>query len=1492
MRQVLLFGTSGNPPTGRDGHSGIVDYFVTLGRFDELWVLPVYQHMFSAKRNAMADKGAPTYEDRIEMCRLAFENYSTASCRVRVLRTEQEVYTEIQNSKKAGGASTAPTRSSTYDVVQYLQKRNPDVEFSFLLGTDTYQDLRKGKWRKSAELMKMVSIVIVDRLGVRPETEDLLAGIETHHPPMLTDVSSTKIRNARAEDLVEGTMAVESSVLRYMKDHRLYGFGRQSRLERMIMLASDSWSSLFSDERLWMTLAGLALVGRLLPIMRGLWGFALLALLVLVLGSTRAEAAKLTPKTKFRAESKMTDRQTACCSRLFWGDPVVAVDELPKECLQAREFVCPHVRDTISLAGREYDGELEVKRAYQHQVDLRRKAGCDSHEWEERCPHASTMLLASTGAGCSAAGCVAVEGVSDTAVMLAGDGADEAILRAVTAQQVGWLRSGGNVRKLNKRRKQFAKEEKSFLRQLQDEQAKVAPPDVENIARLVEVAYSKGFTGRAIDDARKALATVETGHAATMSYARSIAGKALSALATIVTENRRITSDKDVAIRVLVSRVRALEREIGEKRLASDSDKTQLQARLAAAGAQMTTLHANVRELQLKLAASLQRAKDLEETLRHQLLQRDVSALVVVGLPLLVLVAWKRRLRTAIAGRDSVHAGDSSLDDNAAAPPPSCSGERGKEQATDMVPSDELSAEPEESRPRAATLTTSSSTARARAGARTAKFTVHASGVNPAEEGARRATRSWTLGAIARGLERTGVPGSCPGFLEAPGRCQALRRTVAPPALGGATGACVGEETGLEGTVYSLGLRDAPRETAAMPAAGAIAGGVGGVVAAVRATADVPAVSEAEADPKCGTVWPSDGAAAGVWVEGAAPPAAARSSGHSVAEGKVEWISGMQQGSRFVLADLDGARREAAEAGGEDKDKTEKTLCGALKFALPNVVGLGSPIAAELLVGKSAGSTARGLEGGAAAGLAVGSSGKKGAEPKDGGSTVAIGGDDNVREEVVRQAGGAGNPWPETPRNGFGGAAGYGLPNTGGLWAPVDSEVAKKGAAAGSWLTGTPTTHCVVRGGRGAAGPLDTIPEDAAEEGAGAAVLPPDLDAWLRKQLSAEVAKKEQDQRQLEAARIEALTGISRYAEVEWRRGRGDLRALFLESTTHAGGPEAAEAAAFAQEVLVTPVTDRLSVVSTIGAGLCGRIDEVAVPGRDGKYALKRTKKEDDWTALYGAVVEMKVLARLAQVPHPKVLSALAIDDRSWEMPILMRRADCDLGWFICNDAFSANDRLRLVMDLVEGTQHLHSLGLIHRDIKPGNVLVFDASNPGERHAELADFGFTREVGEMCPGNVGTPGYMPLECQCSDSVQGAPAQDVFAVAMVLLMACLRKGARVPNLYSMAEFRTLQETVRIQELHERLQQGEDAMMEMMQLEFAITRRTTESGSLLAWLSADKLDSNVRPAQAVVNQLPSYLTNDLDGREDMGSLQDLVLYLTANTHAVVGPSGGVA
>ncbi|CAN0406676.1 unnamed protein product, partial [Ascophyllum nodosum] len=109
--------------------------------------------------------------------------------------------------------------------------------FSFLVGTDTYQDLRSGKWRCSEELMKIVPFVVVDRLGVR--RDNFLEGVELHHPPMLTNVSSTKIRNTGARELVLDSLTLEPSVLEYMRERRLYGFGRQSWLERTVDAVSE-----------------------------------------------------------------------------------------------------------------------------------------------------------------------------------------------------------------------------------------------------------------------------------------------------------------------------------------------------------------------------------------------------------------------------------------------------------------------------------------------------------------------------------------------------------------------------------------------------------------------------------------------------------------------------------------------------------------------------------------------------------------------------------------------------------------------------------------------------------------------------------------------------------------------------------------------------------------------------------------------------------------------------------------------------------------------------------------------------------------------------------------------------------------------------------------------------------------------------------------------------------------------------------------------------
>lgn len=88
---------------------------------------------------------------------------------------------------------------------------------------------------------------------------------------------------------------------------------------------------------------------------------------------------------------------------------------------------------------------------------------------------------------------------------------------------------------------------------------------------------------------------------------------------------------------------------------------------------------------------------------------------------------------------------------------------------------------------------------------------------------------------------------------------------------------------------------------------------------------------------------------------------------------------------------------------------------------------------------------------------------------------------------------------------------------------------------------------------------------------------------------------------------------------------------------------------------------------------------------------------------------------------------------------------------------------LKIVRDVLEALEYAHEQGVIHLDVKPGNILI-----KGER-ALLTDFGFAKDLAmtaitgqEMA---LGTPNYMaPEQFQ---GIRTDPRSDVYAVAAVL-----------------------------------------------------------------------------------------------------------------------------
>jgi serine/threonine-protein kinase len=81
-----------------------------------------------------------------------------------------------------------------------------------------------------------------------------------------------------------------------------------------------------------------------------------------------------------------------------------------------------------------------------------------------------------------------------------------------------------------------------------------------------------------------------------------------------------------------------------------------------------------------------------------------------------------------------------------------------------------------------------------------------------------------------------------------------------------------------------------------------------------------------------------------------------------------------------------------------------------------------------------------------------------------------------------------------------------------------------------------------------------------------------------------------------------------------------------------------------------------------------------------------------------------------------------------------------------------------------------HQAGLVHRDVKPGNVLLADNGSGSVDSVYLADFGIAREVVSDNPLTVtgtqlGTPDYMAPECFLSSEIDHRA--DVYALGCVL-----------------------------------------------------------------------------------------------------------------------------
>jgi hypothetical protein len=192
----------------------------------------------------------------------------------------------------------------------------------------------------------------------------------------------------------------------------------------------------------------------------------------------------------------------------------------------------------------------------------------------------------------------------------------------------------------------------------------------------------------------------------------------------------------------------------------------------------------------------------------------------------------------------------------------------------------------------------------------------------------------------------------------------------------------------------------------------------------------------------------------------------------------------------------------------------------------------------------------------------------------------------------------------------------------------------------------------------------------------------------------------------------------------------------------------------------------RYEVLEVLGRGAMGAVFRGRDPGLNRDVAIKTIQVGHDALRLERFKREAELTAALEHPGIVKVHSAGVAGG----VPYLV--TELVPGGKTLADVMptlSLRQRVALIRDVASALGYAHAQGVVHRDVKPSNVLVDDKGK-----VRVADFGLAAGEGleklTRTGAAVGTPAYMPPEQIRGSRAETGPASDVWGLGIVLYEA--------------------------------------------------------------------------------------------------------------------------